>query len=265
MKRRIMGSEIGQNDVKFMTPDYDAWPSWWRAKIGLIVPSVDLETPREFQMVVPKGVALLHTRVMLKETTPEQLKKSGEEVLYAAELLATTEPDVISYNCTSGTMIKGAEYEKEIIKKIEEVSGAKATSMAFSITRAFEFLKVKKVLVVSPYVQEIVDAEERYFESFGYETVLSESMKIPYPLSVMARPPWENYRFTLNAYSKAPDADVILISCGALRTFEIIENLEKTTGIPVVSSNLCSVWMCLRLAGIKEPIHGYGSLMNRER
>lgn len=245
--------------------DYDAWPSWWRAKIALIVPSVDLETPREFRMVVPKGVGVLHTRVMLKETTPEQLKQSGEEVLYAAELLATTKPDVISYNCTSGTMIKGPEYEQELLQKIEEISGTRATSMAFSIVKAFEFLQVKRFLAVSPYLDEIVEAEKKYFKSFDYETALSESMKIPFPLTVMARSPWENYRFALEAYAKAPDVDAILIACGALRTFEIIQALEDATGKPVMSSNLCSVWMCLRLAGIKQPIPGFGRLLAKER
>jgi len=254
-----------QSQDKNIPKTHDAWPSWWRAKIGVILPSVDLETPRECRMVFPEGVAMLHTRVMLKETTPEALNKSGEEVLYAAQLLATTRPDVISYNCTSGTIIKGPEYERDLLQKIEEVAGVKANSMALSIVKALEFLKVKKIVVVSPYVQEIVDAEEKYFESFGFETLLSESMYIPQPLSVMARPPWENYHFTLNASRKVPDADAILISCGALRSVEIIEALEKAIGKPVVSSNLCSAWMCLRLAGIKEPIYGYGSLLARER
>jgi maleate isomerase len=246
-------------------PLHDAWPCGWRAKIGAILPSVDLITPLENQIVLPRGVASLHTRVMLKETTPEALKKSSEEVLYAAELLATVNPDVITYHCTSGTIIKGAEYERDLIQKIEEVSGAKATSMAFAITKAFEFLNVKKIIVVSPYLDEIVDAEERYFESFGFETVLSETMRIPDPLAVMARPPWENYHFALNAYHKAPEVDLILISCGALRSIEIIEHLELQTGKPVVSSNLCDVWHCLKLAGIKEPIYGCGSLLAKER
>jgi maleate isomerase len=260
-----MESGREKSSDKTMPTTYDAWPSWWRTKIGLILPSVDLETPSEFQMIVPRGVALLHTRIMLKETTPEQLRKSGEEVLYSAELLATTNPDVVSYNCTSGVMIRGPEYEQELMQKIEEVSGAKATSMALSIVKAFESLGVKRFLAVSPYLDEIVEAEKRYFKSFGYETALSESMKIPYPLTVMARSPWENYRFTLDAYAKAPDVDAILIACGALRTFEIIEALEEATGKPVVSSNLCSAWMCLKLGGIKNPIQGFGSLLARAR
>jgi maleate isomerase len=246
-------------------PTHDAWPPWWRAKIGAILPSVDLVTLHENQFVLPRGVAVQPTRVMLKETTPEALKKSSEEVLYAAELLATVNPDVVTYHCTSGTIIKGAEYERDLIHKITEISGAKATSMAFAITKAFEFLDAKKIIVVSPYLDEIVEAEERYFESFGFKTVLSETMRIPDPLAVMARPPWENYRFTLNAYNKAPEADLTLISCGALRSIEIIEHLELQTEKPVVSSNLCDVWHCLKLAGIKEPIYGCGSLLAKER
>lgn len=85
--------------------------------------------------------------------------------------------------------------------------------MALSIVKAFEFLGVKRFLVVCPYLEEIVEAEKRYFKSFGYETFLTESMKIPYPLTVMARSSRENYRFTLDAYAKAPDVDAILIVC----------------------------------------------------
>ena len=244
---------------------HDAWPAWWRAKIGAITPSVDLVSFQEQQTIFPKGVALLHTRVMLKETTPEALTKLADEVLYAAELLATAKPDVISYNCTSSAVIKGAEYEKNIIQKIEESTGAKGTSMALSVVKALEELNVKKIVMVSPYLQEIVDAEERYVESFGLKAVYSETLGLQEPLAFMARSPWENYSLALNAYRKAPEADAIFISCGALRTIEIIEHLERATGKPAVSSNLCTAWMCLKLAGIKEPIYGYGSLLARER
>jgi len=208
---------------------------------------------------------VLHTRVMLKETTPEALSKLREEVLYAAELLATAKPDVISYNCTSSALIKGAAYEKAIIQKIEEVTGTKATSMALSVVESLRALDVKKIVVVAPYLKEITDAEEKYLESFGFEVVYSETLGMKDPLAFMERPLWENYHFALNAYRKAPEAEAIFISCGAMRTIEIIEDLERATGKPVLSSNQCNAWLCLKLAGIREPIYGYGSLLARER
>lgn len=243
----------------------DAWPTWWRAKIGMIIPSVDLVANQEHQTIFPKGVALLYTRAMLRETTPIELEKLAEDVLYGAELLATAKPDVISYACTSSAFIKGAEYERNIIQKIEKISGAKGTSMALSVVEAFVSLNVKKIVLVTPYLQEIVDVEKRYLKSFGLEVVHSETLGNQEPLAVMARPPWENFRFALNAYQKAPRAEAIFISCGAMRTLEIIEYLEKETGKPVFSSNQCHAWMCLKLAGIREPIYGFGSLLARER
>ena len=49
------------------------------------------------------------------------------------------------------------------------------------------------------------------------------------------------------------------------RSIEIIEYLEKATGKPVVSSTTANTWMCLKLAGIKDPIPGYGRLLSAER
>jgi maleate isomerase len=202
---------------------------------------------------------------MLKEATPEGLVKLSEEVLYAAELLGTARPDVISYNCTSSAIMKGAEYEADITRKIADVSGAQGTSMALSITEGLSFLGVKKIAMVCPYLQEVVDAEEKYLESFGFEVVYSETLNKSDPLAYAAREPWENYHFALDAARKTPEAEAVVVSCGAMRTIEIIEYLERAIGKPAVSSNLCTAWNCLRLAGIKEPVHGYGTLLDRER
>ncbi len=120
-------------------------------------------------------------------------------------------------------------------------------------------------MVVAPYLKEITEIEEKYLESFGFDVVHSETLGMKNPLAFMERPPWENYHLALNAFRKAPEAEAIFMSCGAMRTVEIIEHLERATGKPVLSSNQCNAWMCLKLAGIKEPIHGYGSLLTRER
>jgi maleate isomerase len=245
--------------------EHDAWPAWWRARIGLIIPSPGLVSFQEQQAICPKGVMVLHTRVMLKETTPEALAKLSEEALYAAELLATAKPNVISYNCTSSAFIKGAAHEKAIIQKMEETTGIKATSMATSVIEALHSLNIKKLVVAAPYLKEITEVEEKYLDSFGFDVVHSETLGMKEPLKFMERPPWENYHLALNAYRKAPEAEAIFLSCGAMRTIEIIEHLERTTGRPVLSSNQCNAWMCLKLAGVREPIYGYGTLLARER
>jgi len=240
-------------------------PAWWRAKIGAITPSLDLVSFQEQQTLFPKGVLLLHTRIMLRESTPEELLKLSDEAIYAAELLGTAKPDVISYNCTASAIMQGIQHEADIIRQMEEVSGAKGTSMALSVIEALNFLNVKEIVLVCPYLKEIVCAEEKYLNNFGFNVIYSETLSIADSLLIFARPPWENYYFALNAARKAPEAEALFISCGAMRTIEIIEYLECVIRKPVLSSNLCNAWNCLRLAGIKDPIYGYGSLLARER
>ena len=59
----------------------------------------------------------------------------------------------------------------------------------------------------------------------------------------------------------APDAEGILISCGNLRTFEVIEPLETDTGLPVITSNQAGLWQALRLVGVKDRLLGLGRLL----
>jgi maleate isomerase len=243
----------------------DPLPPWWRAKIGLIIPSPSVVSFLEQQAICPEGVTVLHTRVMLKETTPEVLSKLSEDALYAAELLATAKPNVISYTCTSSSLIKGAEYEKALIQKLEMSTGIKTTSMATAVVEALTFLGIKRVVVVAPYLAEITRIEEEYLRSFGFDVVYSKTLGITDPAAITGFSPRENYEFALGAFRAAPETDALFISCAGLRTVDIIERLEKATGKPVLSSNQCNAWLCLKLSGIREPISGFGRLLARER
>ncbi|MEP0324600.1 MAG: ectoine utilization protein EutA, partial [Bauldia litoralis] len=54
----------------------------------------------------------------------------------------------------------------------------------------------------------------------------------------------------------------LFISCTALRAAEVVATIEAACGVPVVTSNQASAWMCVRLAGIDRPIAGYGRLLS---
>ena len=58
-----------------------------------------------------------------------------------------------------------------------------------------------------------------------------------------------------------PDADALFISCGALRTLDVIGEIEAAIGKPAVAGNQAMTWNCLRLAGIEDRFEGYGRLL----
>ena len=69
------------------------------------------------------------------------------------------------------------------------------------------------------------------------------------------------YTLTQEVARKVKDADGILICSGALRTFEVIDLLERDLGLPVVTSNQAGLWAGLRLGKVREPVHGFGRLL----
>ena len=57
------------------------------------------------------------------------------------------------------------------------------------------------------------------------------------------------------------DADGVLIAGTGFRCVAILDALEQDLGRPVVSANQASLWHCLRSAGVRTPVEGYGSLL----
>jgi maleate isomerase len=58
-----------------------------------------------------------------------------------------------------------------------------------------------------------------------------------------------------------PEAEALFCSCTAWRSLEVVEALEKRTGKPVVTSNQATIWAAFRQIGIRQPIHGFGKLL----
>jgi maleate cis-trans isomerase len=58
------------------------------------------------------------------------------------------------------------------------------------------------------------------------------------------------------------EADGVLIAGTGFRCVGILDALERDLQRPVVSANQASLWHCLRLAGVRTPVGGYGNLFS---
>ena len=53
----------------------------------------------------------------------------------------------------------------------------------------------------------------------------------------------------------------MLLSGAGLPTVEVLEQLEHDLRNPVISSVQASLWQALRLAGVRQPIRGFGRVL----
>ena len=64
-------------------------------------------------------------------------------------------------------------------------------------------------------------------------------------------------RVVLNARK----ADAVVISCGALRTIDLIVPVENVVKVPVVSSTPHGLWHGVKLLGVPAKVQGFGMVM----
>ena len=65
----------------------------------------------------------------------------------------------------------------------------------------------------------------------------------------------------LNFAKRDPEADLLFISCTALRASLVLDQIEQSLGKPVLSSNQVLAWHSLQLVGYPQPISGFGRLL----
>ena len=62
-----------------------------------------------------------------------------------------------------------------------------------------------------------------------------------------------------------PDADCIFLSCGGIRSIDVIDQIEAEIDKPVITSNQAMMWSCLRRIGVEDNISGYGQLFKAKK
>jgi maleate isomerase len=241
----------------------------WRAKIGLLVPSVN--TVLEPEMVklcsrlINEGLAIYSTRLLTKSEdvsegkAEEGLELLAEQIEKGVRELEAAKVHVMLYGCTSGSFFKGADWDKEIIRKIEGVAKVFAVTAATGMLEALETLGIKKVSVATPYSEAMNMKLEEFLQFHGFQVLNIDGLR--YTNVHEAAQVHESTVYELVRGVNTPDAESVFISCTNFPAIDIIEVLEKDLGKPVITANQALLWSALRKLGIHGSIEGYGQLL----
>ncbi|MFN8010826.1 MAG: aspartate/glutamate racemase family protein [Holophagaceae bacterium] len=233
----------------------------WRARIGVITPAVGMAVTADFHRIAPEGVAMVLAAVPkpITEDSVEQLTNVGEGVVEAARRLLLPRADVALWNTSSGSFIKGPGYDQELIARIQEATGLRATTASTAMIEAFRALGVSRVCLATPYLDEINLIEKAFLEAHGVEVpafrglgILDVGELLDVPAATMA---------DLARAVDVPEADAVFISNAGWSALEVLEGLEAELGKPVISTNQASLWAAFRLAGIHDRVAGHGRLL----
>ena len=234
-----------------------------RARIGLIIPSVNRMTEPQFNHYAPEGLSVHVARGRVAGEPKRTVAELTDEIAHAAGTLADANPDLIVFHCTHTSMKEGADGEARIINLVRKTTGIEAVSTSSLVNDALRALGLKKLVVLSPYMSnaDII----AYLGAAGFTVVKDVALKCKTAADFEAVTPqrW----LELARENDTPEADGIFLSCTNTTQIEAVEAIERELGKPVVNSNQAVLWGCLkrlkkRLGEPFTPPSDLGRLMN---
>ena len=232
-----------------------------RAKIAFMLPSSCTVFEYDFLKITAgmEGVIGCPTRLLIEDTDAAGLAEMNSGIDLAARQLATIVPDVVVYMCTSGSFKDGQDGNDAIKDRLRNITGCRqVTTTSEAVVDAMRTLKMRSVAMLTPYDKDLTEREVDYLAFHDIGVVDFQFRDIEDNLDRGSVRPDETYRNAVELnYS---EADGIFVSCANIRVLEIIDSLEARCGRPIVSSSQVTVWKALRMAGVAEPISGFGTL-----
>ena len=228
-------------------------------RIGLIALATDFNSEQDLRRMYPEGVEMFTNRVLnANPVTMENLRNmAGDISRAAAGILPTINLDAMIYGCTSGTVANGAQNIERLIQ--ENNPGVPVTNPVTAALAAFEHFSAKRISILTPYTRDVNDEMADYFNKQGIEVLNIAGFGYDNDLEMTSISPEAIAEAAISTCRD--DADLLFISCTAIRTSLVIDNIEKTIGRPVVSSNQALVWHSLKLINYAGSVPGYGSLL----
>jgi maleate isomerase len=232
----------------------------YRGKVGFVLLAMEQTMESDIFNLTPPGVGIHIARAPMDNVVSvETLQAMTEGIGDAAStILPDLDLDVIAYGCTSGSVVIG---EDKVFAQLRRgAPNAKTTSLITSVMNALNALDITRIAVATPYLHEVNVIERDYMQERGFEILNIEGLGLAKDEDMARVAP--SYIAEFAASVDRPDTEALFISCGALRSVEVIDQLEQKLQKPVITSNQALVWDCLRQAGITDQFDGYGTLFH---
>jgi arylmalonate decarboxylase len=229
--------------------------------VGLIFPPLNYPIPPDAKQLFPTGVRWISNGVGLPGgMTFEGYEEAIPRVLPRAQDLAREGANLISVFGSSITFYRGAEFNKQLTDQVTKLTGLPATTQSNGLVDGLNHVNARRVAVATAYTDDVTGRLRVFLEEHGFRVVSAKGLGYErIPEGAATQPIL--HELGVAAYAASNKADALVMSCGALRTLDLIVPLEGDVGVPVVSSTPHGLWHCARMIGLDARVEGFGRVM----
>jgi arylmalonate decarboxylase len=229
--------------------------------LGLVMP-VDPLVPPEAAAMYPTGIRFQAASVGLKTMTPKGYDEVLERIAPAAKALSLQGAQAIVLMGTSLSFYKGAAFNRELTQRVSTASGCPAVTMSTAVTEGLNSLGGKRLAVATAYDDEVNHRLRTFLQEEGFDVLTIRGLGVENVGDIHNVTRDGLLRFSVEVFESVHRPDALLISCGGLRTLDLLEPLERRCKVPVVSSLPHALRAGVRLLGQRGRVLGHGRLLS---
>lgn len=243
----------------------------WRARIGLIKPTLRGKSFAPWYRNAPDGVEILPTHIGYPKGDSDSFETGLARIDSLADELCTAGVDLL---CVSGGppfLLRGRRFEADWGAELAQRTGVEVIPPLQSHAEALTHLQARRVTVITYYKGELNDALVRYLAEFDLTAAVNPirgtSGEDLYAVSMrdVETISWQDvYRHGRAAVSKDP-CDALYIHGAGWDAEAAVVALESDLGIPVVFGPVAEMWATYRRLRIQFNAPNLGTLVASDR
>ena len=217
----------------------------------------------EYYRAAPRDIVIVPAALNLRELSAAELERVYEAYEAAVADLAYEEVDVVVLGGSPPVTHKGYGFERVLVERAQRHVSCPVVPLIRCEVEALQAVGATRIAVGAPYTPALTDKFAAYFREAGFEVVATRCLGISSPVDMAKLPFTASADLARGLAREAGSVDAVHLTCPRWPTVEGLEGLERELGIPVTSSSQSVIYGTLRRLGVRDEIHGFGSLLER--
>lgn len=231
--------------------------------LGLIVPPAHGRVPDDGPRLYAGRARFLARGLGIDSISTDGFAPVIKAIRGHALALRDNGAHAISLMGTSLSFHRGVAFTEDLCAQVVDATGLPCTTMSHAIVRALRALGVRRVAVATAYTDALNRDLARFLDALHFEVMTIEGLNMTDVLAVGKVGPDALTQLALRVCARTPDADGLLLSCGGLRTLDLLALLQARCERSVVASSPAGFWDLMACSGLDATARGFGRLFER--
>jgi maleate cis-trans isomerase len=232
----------------------------WRGLVGCIKPTANNSSLVDMIRLLPPGIGVVPVYLNETEGTREEFQNSYANYEKSVAYLASLHCDAISIEGAPPFMILGPEAEAKLVDGWKQKYQTDMFTSSQNQVNVLRAMNIKNILGITPFGPDLNKSYAKYFEDCGIGVVAMEGIEVSFR-SIPDVPSEVIYSFIKKKFLQHTGAYAVYILGSPLDALGIVAVLEQDLGVPVVQPTAARIWEIQRRLHVRQPIKGYGSLL----